>query len=134
MTTAPIVNSLDKERLEPHISPTLSQSWPILQLRRLMDQAKVVLPRRVPPNVVTMNSRVRFRDLHWDDSEAVTLVYPDADDATGKSAVSVTSPLGAALLGARIGDEARWIGPRGPRRVLVEALEYQPEQAGRYDL
>jgi regulator of nucleoside diphosphate kinase len=133
MSNALVLNSLDRERLEPFVAPTLTQSWPILQLRRLFDQARVVLPRRIPADVVTMNSRVRFRDLQWDDIETVTLVYPN-DASDDKSAVSVTSPLGAALLGARVGDEARWIGPRGPRRVLIEALEYQPEQDGRYDL
>jgi regulator of nucleoside diphosphate kinase len=128
-----VVSSLDKDRLEPVLSPESSAGWPMHRLRTLIDSAKVVAPKRVPGDVVTMNSRVRIRDMQWDDVEIVTLVYPD-DTGYAPGAVSVTSPLGAALLGTRVGEEARWIGGRGPRRVMVEAIEFQPEKEGRFDL
>jgi regulator of nucleoside diphosphate kinase len=131
MTT--ILSSLDKTRLEPVLGPSPTPSWHTHRLRSLIDESKVVTPRRIPANVVTMNSRVRIKDQQWEDVEVVTLVYPD-DNSNAPGAVSVTSPLGAALLGTRIGEEARWIGARGPRRVVVEAIEFQPEREGRYDL
>ncbi len=128
-----VVSSLDKDRLEPVLGPGQGEGWPQARLRTLIGSAKVVAPKRVPQDVVTMNSRVRIRDLQWEEVETLTLVYPeDSGDAPGT--VSVTSPLGAALLGTRVGEEARWIGARGPRRVVVEAIEFQPEKEGRFDL
>ncbi|HYE61635.1 MAG TPA: GreA/GreB family elongation factor [Phycisphaerales bacterium] len=126
-----VMSSVDKSRLEPVLGP--GTSWPSHHLRNLIDTSKIVTPKRIPPDVVTMNSRVRIRDLQWDEVEVVTLVYPDATGYAPGS-VSVTAPLGAALLGARVGEEARWMGARGPRRVVVEAIEFQPESAGQYDL
>lgn len=128
-----VVSSLDKDRLETVLSPDQGTGWPLHRLRTLFESSKVVAPKRVPSDVVTMNSKVRIRDLQWDEVETITLVYPDhAGDTPGS--VSVTSPLGAALLGTRVGEEARWIGARGPRRVVVEAIDFQPEKEGRYDL
>lgn len=43
------------------------------------------------------------------------------------------APLGAALLGLRIGDEISWKLPNGEEtRVKVLELLYQPEAAGEY--
>jgi regulator of nucleoside diphosphate kinase len=128
-----IVSSLDRERLETVLGPEQADGWPLHRLRTLFESSKVVNPKKVPGDVVTMNSRVRIRDLQWDEVETVTLVYPE-DASQNEGRVSVTSPLGAALLGARVGEEARWIGARGPRRVIIEAIEFQPEKAGRFDL
>jgi regulator of nucleoside diphosphate kinase len=137
--TIPILSTLDKERLSPHLRPELAPSGPVVRLRHLLGSARAVAPKRVPADVVTMNSRVRIKDLHWDEHETLELTYPDEKFGNGAPSarsvrLSVVSPLGAALLGSRVGHEATWVGPRGPRRVLVEALEYQPEKAGRYDL
>lgn len=135
MTTAnATISRLDRERLLPLIPPaaSITPSWPLAQLRRLLEKGRVVRPQKMPANVVTMNSRVRLRDPMWETVETLTLVYPkDAGEEPGT--VSVTSPLGAALLGTRVGGEARWIGPRGPRRVVVEEIEYQPERAGDFE-
>lgn len=133
MTTVnAVISQLDKERLLPLIGPSWSPTWPLAQLRRLLDAAKVVRPQKMPANVVTMNSRVRLRDTQWESVDTITLVYP-MEAGEEPNTVSVTSPLGAALLGTRAGKEARWIGPRGPRRVIVEEIEYQPESAGDFE-
>lgn len=43
------------------------------------------------------------------------------------------SPLGAALIGLRVGDVARWITPDGkPREAKVLGLLFQPEASGDY--
>src|SRR4051812_13957423 len=69
------------------------------ELRREIDRARVVDHTRVPPDVVTMHSTVRIRDLATGGAEVYTLVYPDeADLPSGK--LSVLAPVGTALLGA----------------------------------
>jgi regulator of nucleoside diphosphate kinase len=48
--------------------------------------------------------------------------------------VSVLAPIGTAVLGYRVGDEIEWEVPSGVRRLKVEDVPFQPENAGRYDL
>jgi transcription elongation GreA/GreB family factor len=48
--------------------------------------------------------------------------------------VSVLTPLGAAILGSRVGDIVEWQSRRGPRRVRVEQILFQPEAAGDFHL
>ncbi|MGD9689684.1 MAG: GreA/GreB family elongation factor [Phycisphaerales bacterium] len=126
MATRPIVSKLDSSRLEP----LLSGSWndaPVIRLRALLERARKVAPPRVPPDVVTMNSRVRVRYHGEDESEALDLTFPDA------VGLSVVSPLGAALLGAREGESVQCAGGRVSRRVTVERIEYQPEREHHFD-
>ena len=49
----------------------------------------------------------------------------DADLSTGR--LSVLSPLGTALLGARVGDVVSVVGAAGVRRIKIEAILHQPE-------
>ena len=94
-----------------------------------LQNARVVESHEVPANVVTMNSRLVFRDLEDDSTMEVTLVFPaDADIDQGK--MSVLSPIGTGLLGYAVGDTIDWQVPGGTRRVKIEEILYQPEAAG----
>ena len=98
-----------------------------------LHRAVIVEPTAVPADVITMNSRARLRDL--DDGEIMeyTLVFPnDADIETGR--VSVLAPIGTALIGYRAGDIIEWPVPEGVRRLMVEAVLYQPEASGDFHL
>src|SRR5687768_16528688 len=100
-------------------------------LRREIDRARVVEPTRVPRDVVTMGSTVRLSDLAREREEIYTLAYPDeADLRDGR--LSVLSPLGTALLGARAGDVIRVESAAGPRAVKIEEILFQPEAAERH--
>ena len=48
--------------------------------------------------------------------------------------LSVLTPLGAALLGASVGDIVECNTPGGIRRLRIEKLLYQPEAAGDFHL
>ena len=55
------------------------------QLAAELDNAIVVKPDRIPPDVVTMNSRVRFEDRSSGEIHDVTIVFPkDADGSAGR--------------------------------------------------
>ena len=69
-----------------------------------LDRAEILPPEKMPANVVTMNSRVRFRDLHTDEEHVRTLVYP-ASLKDSHDQLSVMAPLGAALLGMHVGKQ-----------------------------
>ncbi|MBZ0111333.1 MAG: nucleoside diphosphate kinase regulator [Thermoanaerobaculia bacterium] len=105
----------------------------LFDLFQEIQQAKVVAPEDVPPDVITMNSRARLLDLDQGETVEYALVYPqDADFSKGK--ISVIAPIGAAMLGYRVGSVINWITPGGKKRFKVEAVLYQPEAAGDHHL
>ncbi len=90
-------------------------------------------PERIPPDVVTMNSRVVLRDLDSDETMTYTLVFPkDAD--IGAGAISVLAPVGTAIIGYAVGAVIEWPVPGGIRRIRIEQILYQPEAAGDFHL
>lgn len=124
------VTAYDLQRLNDRLAELdTRQQKAFAGLIRELDRAKVVAPAQVPADVVTMNSRLRYRDLEDDSVAEVTLVFPEqADVDAGR--MSVFSPMGTALLGYAAGDEIAWEVPAGVRRIRIESLEYQPEAAG----
>ncbi len=103
------------------------------QLEALLEGSYTVSAREVPADVVTMNSRVRLTSADGGSSTVYTVVFP-ADADAARQRVSVLAPLGAALLGCRIGQDAVWETPEGTRRLRVAEMLYQPEAAGDYHL
>lgn len=98
-------------------------------LRRELARAIVVSSEAMPPDVVTMNSLVRYRDELEGVTRTVALVYPYAQG--GQGMVSVLSPVGTALLGLSEGQTIDWDFPDGSRRRLrVEEVLHQPERIG----
>jgi regulator of nucleoside diphosphate kinase len=92
-----------------------------------LNNAVVVDSHRVPPNVVTMNSRVQFEDESTGERRNVTIVFPQRADAS-KGLISVLAPVGTALLGLAEGQSIVWPFPDGEMRCLrVLKIIYQPE-------
>ncbi|MCA9421474.1 MAG: GreA/GreB family elongation factor, partial [Nitrospira sp.] len=80
-----------------------------------------MLPKDIPPDVVTMNSRVRLSDMNKGDDLVYTLVFPrDANAAEGK--ISILAPVGTAILGFRVGDIIEWQVPAGIRKLKIEEI------------
>jgi regulator of nucleoside diphosphate kinase len=103
-------------------------------LRRLeaaIAEAEVVEPERIPPDVVTMNSRVEVKDLNTGASHIYTLAFPAAADAR-RNRISVLGALGSALLGRREGEVIEYVSSAGRERCRIERVLYQPEAAGDY--
>lgn len=101
-------------------------------LHETLDAARIVPSPEIPSDVVTMNSEVVVGDAAAGTPCAITLVFPDeADPAAGR--VSVLSPLGNALLGARSGEDVAVATPAGVRQVRVVDIKFQPEAGGRHD-
>jgi regulator of nucleoside diphosphate kinase len=102
-------------------------------LQRELERAIVVSSEAVPPDVVTMNSRVVYVDETTGERRSVRIVYPaEADASEGR--VSVLAPVGAVLLGLSIGQAIDCGFPDGSnRRLRVEDVIDQPESSGRRD-
>ena len=125
-----VVSSLDVERLENLLDSLPAQAPGKKELEAELARSEVVAPEAVPPNVVTMNSTVRFRVTSSEESFCLTLVYPKDMDDSGEK-ISIMAPVGSALLGLAEGDEIEWPKPGGSlQRVHIDAVTYQPERAG----
>mgnify|MGYP001425995634 CR=1 FL=1 len=126
------ISSRDMDRIQSLLDTTVSgrNREALENLEAELDAAIVVKPEEIPSTVVTMGSRVRFRDEETGQTREVTLVYPrDADPQSNK--VSILAPIGAALIGLSVGERIDWPMPNGRRRRLVlEAILYQPESNG----
>ena len=129
-----VVTRPDHERLRILIeSARARKRWEEMHLLALADElesAEVVEPDCVPPDVVTMRSRVRVLDMVSGQELTYVLCYPaEANLEAGR--LSVLAPIGTALLGYREGDVIEWPVPGGVRVLKIEKLEHQPEAAAR---
>lgn len=123
-----IISSLDLERIEALLDK--QPAFPGRDaLEAELDRADVLEPKEMPPNVVTMNSTVRFTMLESGKTNTLTLVYPKEMDGSGDK-VSIFAPVGIALLGLAVGDEFQMPSPTGQVTVRVDGIEFQPENAG----
>ncbi len=126
-----VLSSLDVDRIEALIAAMPASVFPgKMELQAELDRADVVAPEDIPPNVVTMNSTVKFLIVETGKEFCLTLVYPrDMDGSADK--ISILAPVGSALLGLAVGDELAWPGPGGKAMtVQVKEIVYQPESSG----
>ena len=128
-----VLTRLDIQRLEEALD-TLDGPIDLLEaLEKEMLRARVVSHNSVGPDVITMNSRVRFADESSGREMLLTLVYPDKAGAEGN--VSVLAPVGIALLGLKKGQSIDWTGPNGRvMKLKILDIEYQPEASGDFHL
>ena len=83
-----------------------------------LGMAKVIDPDLVPKDVVRFASRVLVENLDSEEQMAYLIVGPDeVDIKQGK--ISMSSPLGSALIGKRPGDEAVLQAPGGKRMYEI---------------
>lgn len=131
------ITDFDLQRLEELIeaAPVRStrDSSNIEQLEEELLKAEVVDPTGIPPDVVTMNSKVCLKDLDSGEELEYTLVFPsEANLAAGK--ISILAPVGTAMFGYRAGDRISWAVPGGTRKLKIKKVLYQPEAAGDFHL
>jgi transcription elongation factor GreA len=92
----------------------------ILRLRALRDNSVVV--EAGSGDEVALGVAVTVRDLDSGKEVVHTIVSAaESDPASGR--LSIDSPLGRALTGARPGDEVTFDAPRGQRRLAIVAIE-----------
>lgn len=131
-----VITEADFDRLNGVVRSHLSRLGDAPRAAALdneLRRGQVVVGNRVRKGVVTMNTRMRIRDLDDDECQTYTLVFPQEADVN-EGRLSVLAPLGIALLGAKTGDVVKFDVPAGTRRIKVEKILYQPEAAGDFHL
>ena len=96
-----------------------------------MRRATLLDPGAVPRDLVTMNSRVVLRDVDTEQQHVFTVVFPSCANGR-KGRISVLTPLGSILLGARTGQTLTCPISGAMATVVVDAILHQPEAAGDY--
>ena len=132
------ISSRDFERIE-NLLDALPQSYSDVKTRLFAElgRADVMDSSLMPPDVVTMNSRVTFTVLSTGQEITSTLVYPDdkISQINSGDRLSILSPVGTALLGLSEGSEIEWpVDLNKNTRVRIDAIDYQPERSGDFHL
>ncbi|TRZ66149.1 transcription elongation factor GreA [bacterium] len=77
----------------------------INKLENLLSRAKIIDPHDIPDGEVYMLTNVKVHDVNYNEDITFIIVSPDEADFE-QDKISVTSPLGKALLGKKVGDTA----------------------------
>ena len=126
-----IISKTDAKRLEDLLDAVTGDNTPIADaLDAEISRADIVESEDIPADVVTMNSKVKFKVLSSKESFCLTLVYPKDMKDNGET-ISILAPVGSALLGLKEGETIVWSKPGGGTlKVQIEEVVYQPERAG----
>jgi regulator of nucleoside diphosphate kinase len=105
----------------------------VAKLEDQLEYAEVVASDDIPPDVITMRSKIKLKDLDTDEEKVYSIVFPsEADFDEGK--ISILAPLATALIGYKRGDTVEFEAPSRLRRLLILDILYQPESVGDYNL
>ena len=100
-------------------SPTLAE-----RMMEELARAKLVAPKKLRSDIVTIGSSVTYRDLTSDRIRTVVLCYPEDEDID-QNRISVLTPVGVALLGLSAGAMIPWLTRDDETRTL-EVLTVSP--------
>ena len=75
----------------------------------------------IPRGVVAYGSRVTVEDINQGDTISYEIVFPEEVDAS-KRQISLSSPLGRALVNKAVGDEVEVHSPGGKRSLQIVEL------------
>ena len=90
-------------------------------LQKILEHSRVIDPDVLPKDRVSLLSRVEFTNLATNTRMTFEIVSPhEMDLEAGK--ISLKSPIGAALMGKKVGDIAEAQVPSGTRRLRIESI------------
>lgn len=90
----------------------------IQEIENNLATSEIIDPKDLTDERVVFGSTVTFEDVETGDVTTYQLVGPFESDATNNK-ISVTSPIGKALIGKEIGDEVTVKTPGGVRQIEI---------------
>ena len=92
-------------------------------LQKILDNSRVIDPDALPKDRVSLLSRVEFTNLTTNTRMTFQIVSPhEMDLEAGK--ISLKSPIGAALMGKKVGEIAEAQVPSGILRLRIENITF----------
>ena len=92
-------------------------------LQRILEHSRVIDPENLPKDRVSLLSRVEFTNLSTNARMKFEIVSPhEMDLEAGK--ISLKSPIGAALMGKKVGEIAEAQVPAGTLRLRIESITF----------
>ena len=93
-------------------------------LQRVLEHSRVISPDVLPKDRVCLLSRVEFTNLATDARMSFEIVSPhEMNLEAGK--ISLKSPIGAALMGKKVGDIAEARVPSGTLRLRIDSISFE---------
>ena len=90
-------------------------------LQKILEHSRVIDPDALPKDRVCLLSRVEFANLATNTRMTFEIVSPhEMDLEAGK--ISLKSPIGAALMGKKVGDIAEAQVPSGTLRLRIDSI------------
>ena len=90
-------------------------------LQKILEHSRVIDPDALPKDRVCLLSRVEFTNLATNTRMTFEIVSPhEMDLEAGK--ISLKSPIGAALMGKKVGDIAEAQVPSGTLRLRIDSI------------
>lgn len=90
-------------------------------LQKILEHSRVINPDVLPTDRVSLLSRVEFTNLSTNTRMTFQIVSPhEMDLEAGK--ISLKSPIGAALMGRKVGEIAEAQVPSGTLRLRIESI------------
>ena len=90
-------------------------------LQKVLEHSRVIDPDNLPKDRVCLLSRVEFTNLSTNARMKLEIVSPhEMDLEAGK--ISLKSPIGAALMGKKVGEIAEAQVPSGTLRLRIESI------------
>ena len=90
-------------------------------LQKILENSRVIDPEALPKDRVSLLSRVEFTNLATNTRMTFQIVSPhEMDLETGR--ISLKSPIGAALMGKKVGEIAEAQVPSGTLRLKIESI------------
>ena len=90
-------------------------------LQKILEHSRVINPDVLPKDEVTLLSTVEFTNLSTNTRMTFKIVSPhEMDLEAGK--ISLKSPIGASLMGKKVGDIAEAKVPSGTLRLRIESI------------
>ena len=96
----------------------------LAELEAIISRAEVIDVSKLSGDVVRFGASVALADMDTDEESNYRLVGSHEADI-GKGRISVTSPLGRALIGKTIGDTVEVSTPRGAKAYEVVKVGYK---------
>lgn len=112
-----IMTEEDYNLLKPYVN-TLPDKNEDMSLANELKRAVIVKKDAFPPHTIKLNSKVSILDKDTERILEFTLVMPEYADMR-QNKVSVITPIGAALIGFRKGEEVKWKVPAGLKRFRI---------------